>query len=583
MTVSTSPAARGKRGARSFTIAAALAALAAVTVVATACTGPGSTSDGAAGTAPAAAQSAGSATASTSAGSGGAAAADTLTSKLPAATTSVSQITWDLPHGEPATIDPAQSVDYSPDFVVSNLCDPLLRENPDYTISPNLATYKQVTPLKLELTLRPGVKFWDGHQVTAADAAYSMNRIFKNPNAPSNFLFQFVTSISATGPLTVTVTFSKPDELFVKELSSPSGMVIEQAYAQRAGAKLGTAQGGIMCSGPYELKSWQPGSSITLTDNTGYWNAASRPKAATVKISFVTDTAAITAGLLSGEFDGAYELPASVIPRLKSSSAGTLTFGPSPQSLELDLGHPGGVTANTDLRKAIMTGIDRAAIAQSVYNGSAQPNYTSLAQAAWDPAAKSLYASAYKAYEDANAYNPSQAAALVKQSGYAGQTLTLAILSGDATELAVAQIIQAELGQAGIKIAIDQMQPIAYSNGSYEASARKGIDLMIAYNYNQVADPLEYIGLGMQPGGPYNYTNFASAKAWSDLVQARQTFDPDARTRLVLDAQALGEADYAGTSLVETDEVSFLSKSLTGATTSFPYMFEPSLAYIGGK
>jgi peptide/nickel transport system substrate-binding protein len=106
---------------------------------------------------------------------------------------------------------------------------------------------------------------------------------------------------------------------------------------------------------------------------------------------------------------------------------------------------------------------------------------------------------------------------------------------------------------------------------------------MIAYNYNQVADPLEYIGLGMQPGGPYNYTNFTSAKAWSDLTQARQTFDPAARTRLVLDAQALAEADYAGTSLVETDEVSFLSKSLTGATTSFPYMFEPSLAYIGGK
>jgi peptide/nickel transport system substrate-binding protein len=586
MTVSTSPVNRSRRGARSLTIAATLAA----TVVATACTGPGSTAgtqpagSQSAGTAPAGSQSAGSQpTGSHSAGTGGAAAAATLTSKLPAATKSVGTITWDLPHGEPATIDPAQAVDYSPDFVASNLCDPLLRENPDYTISPNLATYKQVTPLKLVLTLRAGVKFWDGHPVTATDAAYSMSRIFGNPNAPSNFLFQFVKSITATGPLTVTVTFSKPDELFVKELSSPSGMVIEKAYAQREGAKLGTAQGGIMCSGPYELKSWQPGSSITLTANAGYWNAASRPKAATVKISFVTDTAAITAGLLSGEFDGAYELPASVIPRLKSSTAGTLTFGPSPQSLELNLAHAGGVTASTALRKAIMTGIDRAAIAQGVYNGSAQPNYTSLAQTAWDPAAKSMYATAYKAYQAANAYDPARTTALVKQSGYAGQTLTLAILSGDATQLAVAQVIQAELGQAGIKIAIDQMQPIAYSNASYEAAGRKGIDLMLSYNFNQVADPLEYIGLGIQPGGPYNYTNFASATAWSDMTQARQTFDPAARTRLILGAQALAEADYSGTSLVETDEVSFLSKSLTGATTSFPYMFEPTLAYIGGK
>ena len=576
MIVSTTPVDRRKRGARSLTIAAALAA---VTVAATACTGPGSTSGGAAGTQSTGVQSGGSQPVST----GGAAATGTLTSKLPAATTSVGEITWDLPHGEPPTIDPAQAVDYSPDFVASNLCDPLLRENPDYTISPNLATYQQVTPLKLVLTLRSGVKFWDGNPVTAADAAYSMSRIWQNANAPSNFLFQFVKSISATGPLTVTVTFSQPDELFVKELSSPSGMVIEKAYAQRQGAKLGTAQGGIMCSGPYELKSWQPGSSITLAANPDYWNAAARPKAATAKISFVTDTAAITAGLLSGEFDGAYELPASVVPRLKSSSAGTLTFGPSPQSLEINVAHPGGIIASTDLRKAILIGIDRTAIAQGVYNGSAEANYTELAQAAWDPAAKSQYGRAYQAFKTANAYNPSLASSLVKKSGYAGQTLTLAILSGDATQLAVAQVIQAELGQAGIKISIDQMQPIAYSNASYEASARKGIDLLLGYNFNQVADPLEFIGLGIQPDGPYNYTDFTSATAWADLTQARQTFDAAARTKLVLGAQALSEADYEGSSLVETDEVSFLNKSLTGATTSFPYMFEPSLAYIGGK
>jgi ABC-type cobalamin transport system ATPase subunit len=73
-----------------------------------------------------------------------------------------------------------------------------------------------------------------------------------------------------------------------------------------------------------------------------------------------------------------------------------------------------------------------------VYNGSAEPNYTLLAQTAWDPAAESLYASAYKSYVTANAYNPSLATSLVKRSGYTSQTLTLAILSGDATQLAVA-------------------------------------------------------------------------------------------------------------------------------------------------
>ncbi len=550
---------------RHLILGAALTA--AVTTATAACTGPSASSGGSASSPAASA----------------AAPATSLTSQLPAATKDVAQLNWDLPHGEPSTIDPAQAADYSPIFIDSNLCDPLLRQNPDFSVSPNLATYQQVSPVRLTFTIREGVTFWDGHPVTAADAVDSLDRIWKNPNAPANFLYQSVSSIIASGPRTVVVTFSKPDELFWKEMSSQAGMVTEKAYTDRVGSKLGTAQGGIMCSGPYELKSWQPGDSMTLTANQHYWNSALRPKVATVKVSFVTDTAALTAGLLSGEFGGAYELPAAVIPRLRSSSAGGLTFGPSPQSLELSVAHPGGITANPDFSRALWIGINREALTSAVYYGAAQPNYTSLAQTAWDPAAKGMYAASYSGYAREYAYSPDVAASLVKKSGYDGRPLTLAILSGDATQSAAAQVLQAQLAQAGIKLRIDQMQPIQYSNASYQASARQGVDLMLAYNFNAVADPLEFMGFVVQPGSVYNYTNYNNPQAWNDLVKALQTFNPVARTKLVLAAQALVETARASTSLVDTDEVSFLGKGLTGAVTSFPYMFEPSLAYIGGK
>jgi peptide/nickel transport system substrate-binding protein len=540
----------------------------AVTAGTAACTGPSAASGGSAG-------SSGSARpAATSAA---------LTSQLPAATRDVAAISWDLPQGEPATIDPAQAADYSPDFIDSNLCDTLLRENPDFTISPNLATYKQVSPTRLVFTIRPGVKFWDGHPVTAADAVYSMDRIWKNTNAPANFLYEFVSGITAVGTQTVVVTFAKPDELFWKEMSSPSGMVIEKAYAQKTGAKLGTAQGGVMCSGPYELKAWQAGNSMTLVANDHYWNPALRPKVATVKVSFVTDTAALTAGLLSGEFNGAYELPAAVIPRLRATAAGRLTLGPSPQSLVLDVARPGGITANAGFTKALWVGIDRAAIAKAVFYGAAEPNYTDLAQSAWDPAAESMYSAAYQGYVQEYAYNPALAASLVKKSGYHGQPVTIAILSGNATQSSVAQIIQAELAQVGVKVSIDEMQPIQYSEAGYQASLRQNIDLLISTNYNQVADPLEFLGLGIQPGSVYNYTNYSNPAAWNDLVEARQVFNAQQRTKLILASQALQESARGATSLEDTDEVSFLSGNLTGAVTAFPYLFEPSLATIGGK
>lgn len=503
--------------------------------------------------------------------------------ELPASSTPVSTVNWVLPLGEPDTIDPMLSVDYSPDFIESNLCDSLLTQGPDFSIRPNLATAKQVDPKTLVLTLHPGVKFWDGTTMTASDAAYSLNRIKNNPDAPANYGFQFVKSVTATAPDVITIKFTAPDELFVKELASPTGAVVEKAYAIKEGAKFGTPSGGVMCSGPYKLQSWTAGGSMTLVKNPDFWNANLQPKISTVKISFATDTSAITQGLLSGEFDGAYELPASVIPALKSASTGSVHLGPSPESLELNVTHPGGVTANTYLRKAIMTGIDRVTLAAAVYHGAAQPNYTSISQSSWDPSALSVYKAAYAKWERSNAFNPTAAESAVKASGYRDQILNLGILSGDATQSAAAQIIQQDLGNIGVKIAIKQLQPTQYSEATYQASARAGLDLLLGYNFNQVADPLEFIGLTIENGGPYNYTNFDSAQATDDVNQALHTFDSTKRAQLIVAAQNLFEASYSATSLLDIYEISFLNKRLTGAVTSFPYMFIPSLAFIGGK
>ena len=100
------------------------------------------------------------------------------TSTSPAATGTLSSLTWDLPFGEPTTLDYAQSADYGPDMVTSNLCDSLLRLNPDFTISPNLASSWNYGPNHMSLTfkLRSGVKFWDGHPLTSTDVVYSMLR-----------------------------------------------------------------------------------------------------------------------------------------------------------------------------------------------------------------------------------------------------------------------------------------------------------------------------------------------------------------------------------------------------------------------
>jgi len=110
----------------------------------------------------------------TSSGRSGVASGSTATQSTELTTApgkgAVSSITWDLFEGEPTSLDFVKAGNYSPDEVVSNLCDNLLRLNPDYTTSPGLAT-SVGTPDSTHYvyTIRPGVRFSDGQPLTAED------------------------------------------------------------------------------------------------------------------------------------------------------------------------------------------------------------------------------------------------------------------------------------------------------------------------------------------------------------------------------------------------------------------------------
>ncbi|MER5756750.1 ABC transporter substrate-binding protein [Streptomyces sp. NPDC002088] len=429
---------------------------------------------------------------------------------------------------------------------------------------------------------RPRGRLWDGKPVTAQDVAYSLRRGMQ-PTAAVGFVFEDVSSITASGASTVTVRFKQPDELFLKEMSTVAGLVVEESFTEKAGKNFGTASGGIMCSGPFELASWSPGRSIELTRNDTYWDKAFRARAAKVTLSFVTDTAALVQGLKSGELDGAYEVPPSVIPSLTGASTGAVHFGPSPQSLEFGVATDKGPLKNPALSQALAIAIDRPALAKAVYHGAAEPNYTLVASSTWDPDGRKQWQQASARYATENAYDLDKAKQLVKSSGYAGQTLTLSIQAGDDTFSRVAQLIQQQAAEIGVKITINQAQPLDFSTMLYDAAARKGTDLVLSANFNGAPDPLEYIGFAFAPSGGYNWTNYNDKSVTDAIARARTIFDTTERVKVLTAAQDIWEEAGIGTSLVNLHEVSYLNSRLTGATTSFTYLFRPSLALIGTK
>jgi peptide/nickel transport system substrate-binding protein len=529
----------------------------------------------------AACSSGGSAAPATAASGGPAPAPAGLVATSPAAAGNLDTLTWDLPAGEPTTLDYVKAGDYSPDMVISNLCDSLLRLNPDFTFSPNLATSWRYGSghQTLTFTLRSGVKFWDGHPLTSGDVAYSLLRNMNPKNSPVNGAFYAnVASITATGPHAVVVRFRHPDELFIKEMATVAGDVAEEQFVKARGSRYGTAQGGVMCSGPLELARWSPGQSITLTANPHYWNPADRPRARKVTLDFITDTSSLVQALKSGAIQGAFEAPIAELPALQADSSGRVYQGKSLAIYELATNSPG---PDLKVRTALSMVIDRSAMARVIFHSAATPNYTLIPPAAWDPTALSTYQAALQALPRATTVNTGAAKKLIAGDPAARQPITLAILAGDQTEINTATLIQQEASTIGLTVTIKQLQPLQFSNAFYVPSARKGLGLILTKGYLDVPDPLDYLGLVVMPTSIFNWTHFDNATVNKNVTEAQSTFDNARRAQLITAAQARWESAHFVIPLLSLHEVVFMNKAITGAPVSFAYIYEPSLATVG--
>ncbi len=504
-----------------------------------------------------------------------------LVATSPPAKGNLASLTWDLPTGEPTTLDNVKAGDYSPDTVISNLCDSLLRLNPDFTYSPNLATSWSYGPGHMSLTfnLRSDVKFWDGHPLTAQDVAYSLLRNMNPKNNPVNGGFYInVKSIAATGPHTVVVKFSHPDELFIKEMSTVAGDVSEEAFTKAKGSSYGTASGGVMCSGPFELQKWSPGQSITLTANPTYWNKALEPRAKKVTLDFITDTASLVQALKSGSVQGAFEAPISELPALESDPNGTVYQGKSLAIYELGVTSP---STDIKVRTALSMIMNRSALAHVVYHNAATANYTLIPPTAWDPTETAIYQAALNALPKTITVNTAAAKKVIAGDPNASKTYTLGILAGDQTEIDTATLIQQEAATIGLKISIKQLQPLQFSNAFYVPSARAGLDLILTKGYLDVPDPLDYLGLIVLPNSIFNWTHFNNATVNGNVAEAQSTFDNAKRAQLITSAQALWESAHFLIPMLSLHEVVFMNKAITGAPISFAYIYEPSLATVG--
>ena len=119
--------------------------------------------------------------------------------------------------------------------------------------------------------INPLAKFSDGSPITAKDVEFSFNTLTKHEKAQPfyNAYYADVSEVKIVNPLTIQFLFSTNEN---KELPLILGQIpiLSQAYWSKN--DFGKATLDIpVGNGPYSVKSFQPGRSVTLERNKDYW------------------------------------------------------------------------------------------------------------------------------------------------------------------------------------------------------------------------------------------------------------------------------------------------------------------------
>lgn len=303
---------------------------------------------------------------------------------------------------------------------------------------------EQLDPLTVAFKLHDDIGFTDGFgQMTAEDVKFSIERV-ADPKMQSPYAGDWATlkEVEVKDKLSGIIHLKEAfAPLWTSTLPTPSGTILSKKAVTEAGGKLGTKA--VAQSGPYLLKEWLPKQRTVLVRNPDWKHEPGAYDE--VHIHPIEDEKAAELGFEAGDLDYTWTSVSS-ITRLKKTPPPNTTVIEKPSLAFVWFGMNKTVAPfdNPDVRRAVQYGIDRKAVVDAAYFGAAAPSTGIIAPGLAGHREKNLYE-----------YDPARAKEMIDKAGVSGATVTLDILN-KTERLSAAQIIQANLQEAGLNVEIKQ-------------------------------------------------------------------------------------------------------------------------------
>lgn len=387
-------------------------------------------------------------------------------------------------------------------------------------------------PQQVTYTINPKAKWSDGNPITWEDLASQANALStKDPRflVGNSGGFERVAKVErGVDDQQAIFTFDKPYADWKGHFAGLFGVLPKSVTANPDSFNKSLADHMGLTAGPFRIRSADRSTGlITLERDPNWWGE--QPKLDTVTWR-VLDRSAWTQAIQNNELDAALLSTIDDVKTARSSAGVTVRRAPGNRWRHFTFnGAPGSIMADPQLRVAISKAIDRQGIAMATQNGMVENPR---------PLNNHVYLEGQVGYQDnaaAVAYDPAAAARMLDELGWKlngdvrekdGRKLEIRdVMYNDPTWVQIAQIIQQNLSQVGVKLTIDTKP----AQGYFSDIIIPG-DFDVAH-WSWIGDPFAFGSLsqiwGVYPDNVQgNYGRIGSPEINALIEQTQSELDP---------------------------------------------------------
>jgi peptide/nickel transport system substrate-binding protein len=459
-----------------------------------------------------------------------------------------------LIESSPNNLDLRQGTDAQSERVGGLIYDALVKKDAHFVLQPWLATsWERPDPLTWVFHIREGVRFHDGKPLTADDVAWSIRSMIDGTliTAKGGTLAE-ITSVEASGPLTVTVRTKEPDDSLLFNLSDGLFGVVEKG----AGSDEGLHPVG---TGPFKFVSQMQDRDVVLERNADYWEGA--PKIARIRFEVVPDTITAALEIRKGSADvESNVLTQDMVEALRKERNVVVQSGPGAMVMYANFNTIDPALRDPRVRQAIACAIDRPALIAALWRGQARLADTLLPEGHW--------AAADDAELPQYPHDVARAVQLLDAAGFKpdkdGVRLRFTLkTSTDETTRLVSQAMQQEMRAAGIALTL---RPAEF--GTFYSDITRGAFQMYMLRWigsNEDPDFLRYaFATASFPPKGGNRGHYSNPRVDALLAQANVETDEAARRREYVEVQQILARDLPSIPLWYPNNEVVHSTRLTG-------------------